>query len=165
MTEHEPVDNRRTLCDHCSLRTDLPGFIGGDHAQANINRIEKGDIFKCHLIHLPTEDDAPNRVCLGAALAAGVPLKTPPRKDEPAIYATLAEYKTAQEAGRKTNDWLMFSTDYWYDRNRSLWHGWWERAPAGNWHYLLTTLESNTNDSVYFFFDQVEDLFGPLERE
>jgi len=141
---------------------DLPGFICGSHAQDNIDRITKGEIFKCHMIHKPAENGV-NQVCLGAALAAKVPLKTEPAKGQPPIYASLGDYKMAQASGRKANEWLIFHTDYWYDRTNQLWHGWWEQAPAGNWHYLMTTMEANDNDSVYFFFDQVEDLFGPLE--
>lgn len=157
------VDNRRSMCAHCSLRTDLPGFIDFEHASGNAQAIASGELFKCHMVHDPTQEAAPNRACLGAALVAKVPLGNSPAGGGPEVYADLATYINTQAGGRKDNRWLDKHADKWYDRNRTLWFGWWAQAPAGNWHYLLTTLAGNRNNSVYLFFDQLEDLYGPLE--
>lgn len=157
------VDNRRTFCDHCSLRKDLPGFIGWEHASANKEAIESGALFPCHMINDPLRGDA--KTCLGAALASGANLAIPPREGQPEIYDSLEEYRQTQAAGRKRNDELMTHADNtWVDREHRIWYGWWAKAPAGNWRYLLTTLQDNANDSVYLFFDQCEELFGPMEK-
>lgn len=156
------VSNRRTLCDHCSLRTDLPGFIGAEHAQSNVDQIASGQLFQCHMIADPGQENPEHRTCLGAALVAKAPLGTPPRPHQPPVYASLAGYRQAQVEGRRTNIWLEAHADKWYDRYDTLWYGWWAHALAGNWRYLMTTLRANDSESVYLFFDQAQELFGPL---
>lgn len=164
-TKAAAVDNRRTFCDHCSLRTDLPGFIGWEHATGNKEAIESGELFKCHMIHDPTHPDARNRVCLGAALAAGAELANPvPTGGQSSpIYDDLEAYRSTQQAGRRDNLWLEAQADKWAGPQGQLWYGWWTKAPVGNWHYLMTTLADNANNSVYLFFDQAQQLCGPLE--
>lgn len=158
------VDNRRTMCDHCSLRRDLPGFISESHVDGNIMAIKSGELFKCHMIHDPTQDDIPNRVCLGAALVAGTPLANSPAKDLPPVHESLEDYRQTQIQGRVSSPWLMMHADKWTDKNNTVWFGWWAKAPAGSWHYLLTTLDSNQANSVYLYFTQCEELFGPLDK-
>lgn len=158
------VDNRRTMCDHCSLRKDLPGFISEAHAEGNIMAIESGELFKCHMIYDPTRENTPNRVCLGAALVAGAELQNNPAGGQSAVYDSLEDYKKTQATGRVGNLWMM-NQDIWFDESGEQWYGWWAKAPAGNWHYLMSTLESNRCESVYLFFEQCQDLYGPLEKE
>lgn len=159
------VDNRRTMCDHCSLRKDLPGFISGDHADGNIDLIESGKLFKCHMIHDPTKDNAPNRVCLGAALVSGAELANPPGQgQQPEVYDNLEDYKQTQLEGRVSNEFLV-TQDKWVDESGERWYGWFSQAPAGNWHYLMSTYDSNDCDSVYLFFEQCQGLYGPLQKE
>ena len=159
------VDNRRTMCGHCSLRTDLPGFISGDHADGNIDLIESGKLFKCHMIHDPRYDNISNRVCLGAALVSGAELvNTPAQVGQPEVYDNLEDYKQTQLEGRVSNDFLV-QQDSWSDESGEQWYGWFAQAPAGNWHYLMATTASNDCDSVYLFFDQCEGLYGPLQKE
>jgi hypothetical protein len=114
------------------------------------------------MAHDPTDSRA-NRICLGAALVGRVPLGNTPAKDLPAVYDTLDDYVETQAAGRRSNFWLEAHADKWQDAGSRRWYGWWQKAPAGNWHYLLTTIEDNANNSVYLFFDQAQTLFGPLE--
>jgi hypothetical protein len=158
------VDNRRTMCDHCSLRKDLPGFISEAHAEGNIMAIKSGELFKCHMIHNPTQHNVPNRVCLGAALVGGAELANVPAGGQSAVYDTLDEYKQTQIDGR-VSDWYLYQQDKWIDESGERWYGWWSQAPAGNWHYLMATYDSNKCDSVYLFFDQCQDLYGPLKKE
>jgi hypothetical protein len=161
--ERPAVDNRRTFCAHCSLRQDLPGFIGREHATENKTSIESGDLFPCHMSNDPLRPEASHKICLGAALAAKVPLGNTPAGGQPDIYADLQTYADNQEAGRRDNLWLEQRADKWYDRRMVRWYGWWAQAPAGNWSYLMTTLADNANTSVYLFFDQCQQLHGPLE--
>lgn len=160
MTE---VDNRRTMCEHCSLRQDLPGFITAEHAQSNINRIKKGDFFPCHMSTKPAETHLSHRACLGAALVGGAVLKNAPSADLPPVYEDLESYKQAQAGARKSQGWLL-GQQQWSDPAHRLWFGWWQQAPAGKWQYLMTTLEESKNGSAYLFFEHCEDLFGPLEK-
>lgn len=156
------MENRRTMCAHCSLRQDLPGFIDREHAEGNRFAIEQGELFPCHMAHDPTDSRA-NRICLGAALAAQVPLGNSPAKELPEVYDSLDHYVETQAGGRRTNVWLEAHADKWYDRQSRRWWGWWAQAPAGNWHYLMITREGNEENSVYLFHDQCQELFGPLE--
>jgi hypothetical protein len=158
------VDNRRTMCDHCSLRRDLPGFVSREHAQANADEITAGRIFQCHMIRDPHIEAPPHRACLGAALVAEVPLLNTPAGLQPPVYEDLAEYVKTQTKGRVSKAWLMANADYWHDRNADTWYGWWAPAPAGNWRYLMTTDAQNEQESAYLFFDQAQELFGPLDR-
>jgi len=155
------VANRSTLCDHCSLRRDLPGFISAQHVDGNIDRIKNGGLFKCHMIANQHEPEA--RVCLGAALVARAELDHPVGGNLPPVYDTLDDYRETQVAGRVSNDFLA-TQDRWTDSAGRQWFGWWTRAPAGNWHYLMSSLAGNANESVYLFFDQCEKLFGPLDK-
>jgi hypothetical protein len=157
------VDNRRTMCDHCSLRTDLPGFISREHAEGNKAMIEAGNIFPCHMIHSPLKHQ-PNHVCLGAALVAGVPLENTPAGGQSEVYKNLDAYVDNQAMGRKENSWLAMYADPWLAKDQKAWWGWWAQSLAGNWHYLLTTMEQNDAHSVYLFFDQFEELFSPVVR-
>lgn len=158
------IDNRRTMCAHCSLRQDLPGFISREHAQGNADQIAAGDIFQCHMIRDHMVEAPPHRACLGAAKVAQAPLLNTPTGLQPPVYEDLDTYVETQAAGRKSRAWLQVCAEQWFDRRTETWYGWWEQAPAGNWHYLMTTLEDNANDSVYLFFDQCEEMFGPLEN-
>lgn len=162
MTQTVAVDNRRTMCAHCSLRRDLPGFISREHAEGNAEAICSGELFPCHMVQDPTHPEATNRICLGAAVVAGTPLLNTPAGGQSGVYADVGTYIGAQAHGRRTNQWLEDHGDKWQDTHRHLWYGWWAQAPAGNWHYLMTTLAQNDSDSVYLFFDQCEQLFGPL---
>lgn len=159
-----PVDNRRTMCEHCSLRKDLPGFISEAHAEGNIMAIQSGELFKCHMIHDPTHHNAANRVCLGAALVAGAELANPTIWKHSEVYDSLEDYRQTQIHGRVSNDFLR-KQDRWKDESGEQWYGWFAKAPAGNWHYLMSTIESNNCESVYLFFDQCQELYGPLEKE
>lgn len=158
-----PVDNRRTMCEHCSLRKDLPGFISEAHVDGNIKAIENVDLFKCHMIHDPTREFLSNRVCLGAALVAGVALANEPAQGQPEVYDSLEEYRQTQVDGRVSNSFLA-RQDRWRDESGQVWYGWWAKAPAGNWSYLMATFDTNNCESVYLFFDQCEGLYGPLEK-
>lgn len=158
------VDNRRTFCEHCSLRADLPGFIGAGHAQDNVDRIKSEDFFTCHVVADPLHPSVPNRVCLGAALVGGAELSNAPAENNPPIYMGFEEYVGTQAAGRRTDEQLR-EGDLWCDNTGQSWYGWWAQALTKRWHYLMTTLTDNANDSVYLFFDQCEQLFGPLERK
>lgn len=158
------VDNRRTVCAHCSLRQDLPGFISEAHVDGNIKAIKTGQLFKCHMIHDPTNHSALNRVCLGAALLSGAELDNVPAQPLHPVYDNLDDYRQAQVNGRVTNSFLV-RQDRWKDEAGDNWFGWWAKAPAGNYRYLMATLESNNCDSVYLFFQQCEDLYGPLEKK
>jgi hypothetical protein len=157
------VDNRRTLCEHCSLRKDLPGFISAAHVEGNIKAIESGELFKCHMIVDPTHYQARNRVCLGAALVSGSPLGVPPSHDLPPVHDSLESYRQTQIDGRVSNRFLR-DQDRWKDESGQTWYGWFSKAPAGNWHYLMSTIEANNCESVYLFFRQCEELYGPLEK-
>jgi hypothetical protein len=157
------IDNRRTLCDHCSLRRDLPGFISEAHVNGNIKAIESGKLFPCHMIHNPTHIKATHNMCLGAALVAGAELDHPVSGTQPPVYDTLEEYRQTQVKGRREDAWLVEQDD-WKDESGARWFGWWAQAPVGNWHYLMSTLESNRCESVYLFFNQCEELYGPLEK-
>lgn len=157
------VDNRRSFCEHCSLRTDLPGFITGEHAQANIDRIKAGEFFACHMIYEPTKNDAPNRACLGAALIGRAELANRPTATETTVYPTPEAYILTHATGRLTNNRLL-TKEQWRDRHGDLWFGWWAQAPAGNWRYLFSSPEANEMGSGYFFLDQMERLYGPLQR-
>mgnify|MGYP005828451097 CR=1 FL=1 len=150
------------MCAHCSLRTDLPGFIDREHAEGNAYAIESGELFPCHMMHDPTAQDATNRTCLVAALVAGVPLVITPSGGQPQVYADLDSYVQTQDSGRRSNLWLEKYADKWQDAERKLWYGWWAKAPAGNWHYLMVRPEANLANSVYLFFDQAQEMFGPM---
>lgn len=158
MTE---VDNRRTFCGHCSLRADLPPFIGRDHAQSNADRIIKGDIFPCHMMWKPGESKTA-KACLGAALMANAELSNPPTEQR-LLHDSLDTYVAYEASGRITEEQLL-ACDLWSDRTLTKWYGWWAKAKSGAWSYLMSTYEGWKNDSVYLFFDQCEDVFGPLER-
>ena len=156
----EEVNNRRTFCDHCSLRADLPPFIGREHAQSNANRITKGDIFPCHMMWNPG-DTKTAKACLGAALMAGAKLSNPPTDERP-LHESLETYVEYEASGRISEPDLMMC-DLWSDRNQTKWYGWWAKAKSGTWSYLMSTYEAWCNDSVYLFFDQCQDIYGPLE--
>lgn len=158
------VDNRRTMCGHCSLRSDLPGFVSREHAQANADEITAGRIFQCHMIREPYQEAPAHHMCLGAALVADAPLANSTSGVLPPVYSDLATYVETQAKGRHNKAWLMANADYWRDPQGESWYGWWAQAPAGNWRYLMTTDAQNEQDSVYLFFDQAEELFGPLEK-
>ncbi len=146
------LNNRRTFCDHCSLRADLPGFIDREHAQANADRITEGDIFECHMLRRdPSDPDVP--LCLGACLLADGELKNPVKAQEP-LHLDLEQYVEFQASGRRTNEWLTRQGERWTDAQERIWFGWWARGKVGSWHYLMTTLGDNDHNSVYFFFDQ-----------
>lgn len=162
--ERPVIDNRRTFCDHCSLRTDLPGFINEEHAEGNADRIRAGDYFPCHMIHNPM-DKKPNQKCLGAVLAGGAICKNRPAKTTSRVYESLEQYVAVQKASRRTNEEILNDSDVWLAPNGLTFYGFWHQALAGNWMYFLTTLEENASGSVYLFFDQAQEMFGPLERK
>jgi len=149
------VDTPRTLCADCSLRKDLPGFLGVSHVNGYADSIESGTLFACHTDR--------HRVCLGAALVGRAELEHPLPGDLPPVYATVEDYRQAHATGRVTNKFLQ-TQDRWTDTQDHLWRGWWVKAPAGGWHYLMATCEGNDNDSIYLFFEQVEKMFGPLDK-
>lgn len=156
------VDNRRTLCEHCSLRKDLPGFISEAHVEGNIAAIRSGELFPCHMIHDPTNINATHNVCLGAALLARAELANPVSGLRPPLHERLEDYRDTQVKGRVSNRFLR-AQDRWKDESGETWFGWFAKAPANNWHYLMATIESNNCESGYLFFDQCEKLYGPLE--
>lgn len=159
----EPIDNRRTFCDNCSLRCDLPGFITREHAQANADLIAGGQLFPCHSIKDPREVYTKN-VCLGAALMSGRELARPPASDQTNVYQSLEQYVECQAAGRIPQEQLSDAApDRWRDRHGTIWFGFWSQAPASNWRYLLTTWDGNKLGSAYRFFDDVEAARGPLQ--
>lgn len=155
------VDNRRTMCDHCSLRADLPPFIDHDHAQSNANRIAEGDIFKCHMVMIPGQ---PAKRCLGAALIAGAELDNEPAEHLPPVYSDLKEYVASQGGGRLLSGEMELISDRWKDAEGREWMGFWRVSPTGKWGYFLSTREENELGSAYLFFDQAEELFGPLKK-
>lgn len=158
------IDNRRTFCDHCSLRTDLPGFISEEHAQGNADRIRSGDFFRCHMIYDPAEEK-PNQACLGAVLCGGAVPKNRPTKTTSRVYDSLEQYVAVQKASRRTDEEILNDSDLWTTPSGLTFYGFWHQAVAGNWMYFLTTLEENRSGSVYLFFDQAQEMFGPLERK
>jgi hypothetical protein len=158
------VDNRRTMCDHCSLRRDLPGFIDRDHAQGNIDRILNDDFFPCHMaINNPAEIERA-KICLGAALIGGADLVNPPAENIPPVHHGPREYVDYQASTRKTSDWLLVHGDVWMDSTGALRYGWWEKSLEDTWQYFMVSLAENDASSVYLFFDQCQSLFGPLKK-
>lgn len=158
------VDNRSTMCEHCSLRADLPPFIDREHAQANIDLIKAGDYFKCHMIYDPSQHEKA-RICLGAALIGGAELANPTAENLPPVYASMSAYVATQAGSRLSNDQLLFECDVWRDKANRAWYGFWKVSTTGRWGYYLTTVEDNNSGSAYLFFDQAQEVFGPLERE
>lgn len=157
------VDNRSTMCDHCSLRADIPPFIDREHAQANIDRIKAGDFFKCHMILDPTHYDKA-RVCLGAALIGGAELANPTAENLPPVYESMSAYVAIQAGSRLTSDQLLWECDVWRDKSHRAWYGFWKVSTTGRWGYYVTTVEDNKAGSAYLFFDQFQDIFGPAEK-
>lgn len=157
-----PVNNRRTLCDHCSFRTDLPGWIGPAHAQENYDRVKAGEIFPCHMVNRPDQPKT-ELACAGAVLISGAAHQNPIGEDHPAVYDSLEAYLEAQKDSRATVD-EFYSADRWKDAQGHMWYGFWRRATSGKWHYLITTVENHNEGSAYLFFDQCQDLFGPLQK-
>lgn len=156
-----PVDNRRTMCGHCSLRTDVPPFIDREHATENVRRIQSGDIFKCHMLMIPGEE---SKRCLGAALISGAELANEPAANQPDVYPSYKTYIETQANARLTNEQLV-KGDPWRDSTGRQWFGFWKVSVAGKWGYFLSAPEENATGSAYLFFDQAEELFGPLTKE
>src|SRR6185437_10825997 len=117
------VNNRRTMCAHCSLRQDMPGFISREPAEGHAQPITTADILDCHMIKDPLKAPGGHDVCLGAALVGRVPLANMPVKDLPPFHDSLDEYIATQVGGRKKNLWLEVFAEKWYDRHSTLWYG------------------------------------------